>query len=139
MIHALFVINRSGGLIYSKDFSGQVAQLSSNEALIFAGTFHGIHALASRVSPALKGRAATRDRGVQYIDTKGLRLHCFQTPTGLKFIAVTDPLHAGLTDVLAKAYKLYCDYALKNPFYSLEMPIRSDLFDTMLRQLVQAS
>ncbi|KAJ2763444.1 hypothetical protein IWQ57_005559 [Coemansia nantahalensis] len=138
MIHALFVINRSGGLIYSKDFSGQTAQLSSNEALIFAGTFHGIHALASRVSPALKGGAA-RDMGIQSIDTKGFRLHCYQTPTGLKFLAVTDLLRTSLADVLARVYRLYCDYALKNPFYSLEMPIRSDLFDAKLRQLVQAS
>ena len=26
---------------------------------------------------------------------------------------------------LRKCYEIYTDYALKNPFYSLEMPIRS--------------
>ncbi|KAJ2078725.1 hypothetical protein H4R24_004278 [Coemansia sp. RSA 988] len=135
MIHSVFIINRSGGLIYNKNYTQQVAQLSSNEALIFAGTFHGIHALASRISPALKGGASS-DLGIQTIDTKGFRLHCFQTPTGIKFIAVADLMHASLVDVLRKAYQLYCDYALKNPFYNLEMPIRSDMFDTMFTQLV---
>ncbi|KAJ2781424.1 hypothetical protein H4R18_002901 [Coemansia javaensis] len=137
MIHAIYIINRSGGLIYSRDFSGQVAQLSSNEALIFAGTFHGIHALAARVSPALKP-GATRDLGIQSIDTKSFRVHCYQTPTGIKFIAVTDLLRTSLADVLARTYRLYCDYVLKNPFYSLEMPIRSDMFDATLAQAVKA-
>ena len=30
-------------------------------------------------------------------------------------------------------YELYADYALKNPFYSLEMPIRADLFEEHLQ------
>ncbi|KAJ2311864.1 hypothetical protein H4S02_004969 [Coemansia sp. RSA 2611] len=138
MIHAVFIINRSGGLIYNRNYSSQLAQLTSNEALIFAGTFHGIHALAARISPALKG-GATRDLGIQTIDTKNFRLHCFQTPTGIKFIAATDLLQVSLADVLTSVYRLYCDYALKNPFYNLEMPIRSDMFDALLLKLVQAA
>ena len=30
-------------------------------------------------------------------------------------------------------YELYADFALKNPFYSLEMPIRVDLFEEHLQ------
>ncbi|KAI9503370.1 hypothetical protein GGI25_001805 [Coemansia spiralis] len=137
MIHSVFIINRSGGLIYSKNYNTHIAQLSSNEALIFAGTFHGIHALATRIAPGGRSTSA-RDMGIQTIDTKNFRLHCFQTPTGIKFIAVTDLLHTKLTDVLNRIYELYSDYALKNPFYNLEMPVRSDMFDTKLLQLVQA-
>ena len=29
---------------------------------------------------------------------------------------------------LRKCYEIYSDYALKNPFYSLEMPIRAGAF-----------
>ncbi|KAJ2718898.1 hypothetical protein GGI07_005530 [Coemansia sp. Benny D115] len=137
MIHAVFIINRSGGLIYNKNYSKGIAQLSSNEALIFAGTFHGIHALASRISPAAKGGSSARDGGIQTIDTRSFRIHCFQTPTGIKFIAATDLLESKLADVLNRVYMLYSDYALKNPFYNLEMPIRSEMFDTRLQQLVQ--
>ena len=35
--------------------------------------------------------------------------------------------------ILDKIYELYADFALKNPFYSLEMPIRADLFDQNLQ------
>ncbi|KAI8325563.1 Sybindin-like protein [Martensiomyces pterosporus] len=138
MIYSIFIINKAGGLIYNKDYSGSIARLSSNEALIFAGTFHGIHALASRISPAA-GSDSAKDSGIQTIDTDKFRIHCFQTPTGIKLIAVTDLVHTRLTDVLTKVYGMYSDYALKNPFHNLEMPIRSELFDTKLQQLIQAS
>ena len=31
--------------------------------------------------------------------------------------------------LLNKLYSIYADFALKNPFHSLEMPIRFELFD----------
>ena len=44
--------------------------------------------------------------------------------TGLKFIVLTDPKQLGMDIFLKKIYELYSDFALKNPFYSLDMPIR---------------
>ncbi|KAJ1645216.1 hypothetical protein LPJ64_003185 [Coemansia asiatica] len=120
---------------YAKD--SKLGQLSSNEALTLAGTFHGIHVLASRISPATKGSQSVKDSGIQTIDTKNFRIHCYQTPTGIKFMAATDLLETKLSDVLVKMYGLYSDYALKNPFYNLEMPIRSEMFDSRLVQLVK--
>ena len=34
-------------------------------------------------------------------------------------------------------YELYTDYALKNPFYEVEMPIRCDLFDQNLAAVIR--
>ena len=31
--------------------------------------------------------------------------------------------------VLAKCYELYAEFVMRNPFYSLEMPIRCDKFE----------
>ncbi|KAE8592421.1 hypothetical protein XENTR_v10018754 [Xenopus tropicalis] len=42
----------------------------------------------------------------------------------IKFMVLSDPRQAGIDTLLRKIYELYSDYALKNPFYSLEMPIR---------------
>ena len=36
----------------------------------------------------------------------------------------------GVESLLRRLYSIYADFALKNPFYSLEMPIRAELFDT---------
>jgi len=46
---------------------------------------------------------------------------------------VADRNQAGVDQLLDKIYELYADFALKNPFYSLEMPIRADLFDEQLQ------
>ena len=39
--------------------------------------------------------------------------------------------------LLRKLYELYADFALKNPFYSIDMPIRAEKFDEAIRLLVE--
>lgn len=57
--------------------------------------------------------------------------------TGVKFIVVASPLVTQPLDVLLrKIYELYSDFALKNPFYSIDMPIRADKFDESLKTSV---
>ncbi|XP_018097486.1 trafficking protein particle complex subunit 4 S homeolog isoform X1 [Xenopus laevis] len=63
-------------------------------------------------------------------------LQCF---TRIKFMVLSDPRQAGIDTLLRKIYELYSDYALKNPFYSLEMPIRSELFDQNLRSTLEVA
>jgi len=55
---------------------------------------------------------------------------------GVKFILISDPKLPGMDAVLRKIYELYADYVLKNPFYSLEMPIRCELFTENLKILL---
>lgn len=60
---------------------------------------------------------------------------CFGT--GVKFMVVAETTQAGVDVLLKRIYELYSDYVLKNPFYSLEMPIRCELFDTNLQALLE--
>lgn len=39
-------------------------------------------------------------------------------------------------NLLRKAYCIYSDYVMKDPFYSLEMPIKSELFDSKITELI---
>lgn len=43
---------------------------------------------------------------------------------GIKFIIIADTKQQKVDELLRKIYELYSDYVLKNPFYSLDMPIR---------------
>ena len=43
---------------------------------------------------------------------------------GVKFIVLADNRQSKVEDLLKKIYELYADFVLKNPFYSLDMPIR---------------
>lgn len=40
---------------------------------------------------------------------------------------MASPGQTGLETFLKKIYTIYADYVLKNPFYSLDMPIRYDI------------
>lgn len=57
---------------------------------------------------------------------------------GLKFIIFTDSA-AGIPShemTCLKLYEIYSDFAMKNPFYTAEMPIRAELFDINISKFV---
>ena len=107
-----------------------------------------LYAIASQLSPRNKSS------GIQLLEADNFKLHAFQTLTGLlsislssyssfllaiclsiypsfflsntgiKFVVVTDLKRNNEEMLLKKLYEIYSDYALKNPFYSIDMPIR---------------
>jgi len=101
--------------------------ITTNEKIVLASIFYPLFALAVQLSPE-QGSS-----GIREIETDTFKLHCHQTLTGVKFVVVADRNQAGVDQLLDKIYELYADFALKNPFYSLEMPIRADLFEEQLQ------
>ena len=55
----------------------------------------------------------------------------------MKFIAIADSKQQNVEMFLRKSYEIYADYALKNPFYLMDQPIRSDLFDSNIQMAVE--
>ena len=106
-------------------------KLSTNERIMLASMFHSLFAISCKLSPVEKSS------GIELLETNSFKLHCFQTITGVKFFTITDTRVNSMDVFLKKLYELYADFALKNPFYSLEMPIRCDLFDTNLQKLLE--
>ncbi|KAJ1502932.1 hypothetical protein HMI54_008534 [Coelomomyces lativittatus] len=131
MIFAVWIINKAGGLVYQKDFTEGLEKLTSNDYLVLAGTLHGVHAISSRISPV------SGSSGLESLETNSFTLTCYQSPTGLKFVIFTDPQHSSIDAVLRKIYEIYSDFALKNPFYTPEMPIRCELFEIHLFKLIK--
>ncbi|KAI0845589.1 Sybindin-like protein [Daldinia vernicosa] len=154
---ALIVINKAGGLIYNRTFGDGLNQLNTNDYLVLAGTFHGVHAITARLNP-LKGlmnaqhhqhQAALTAGGVpipsrpdppsglEVMETENFRLQCFNTLTGTKFLLFTDTMQTNVDITIRKIYDLYSDYVMKNPFYQLEMPIRCETFDRKLNSYIR--
>ncbi|XP_057317051.1 trafficking protein particle complex subunit 4-like [Hydractinia symbiolongicarpus] len=106
-------------------------KLSTNERIMLASMFHSLFAISCKLSPAEKSS------GIELLETNSFKLHCMQSITGVKFLVLTDPRVLSMDAFLKKLYELYSDFALKNPFFSLEMPIRCDLFDTNLQKLLE--
>ncbi|XP_034242524.1 trafficking protein particle complex subunit 4 [Thrips palmi] len=109
------------------------SKMSTNEKIFLASMFYPLFAIASQLSPQ------PRTSGIQILEADTFHLHCFQTLTGVKFMLIVEPSQTGADLLLHRIYELYADYALKNPFYSLEMPIRCDLFESNLQNLLDQS
>lgn len=107
-------------------------RMTTNEKIFLASMFYPLFAIASQLSPEPKSS------GIEILEADTFKLHCFQTITGVKFMIVAEPIQAGLELLLKKIYELYADYALKNPFYSLEQPLRCELFDQNLQVLLES-
>ncbi|KAH0950008.1 hypothetical protein HN011_000400 [Eciton burchellii] len=107
------------------------AKMTTNEKIFLASMFYPLFAIASQLSPE------PRSSGIEILEADTFRLYCFQTLTGIKFMIVAEPSQSGMEILLKRVYDLYADYALKNPFYALEMPIRCELFETNLQTLLE--
>lgn len=144
VVFALLIINKAGGLIYNREFHTGLAKLSSNDLLILAGTFHGVHAITRSLLPhALRpartpGNFPQRPSGLEVLESSLFRLTCFQTVTGVKFLLFTEPAQPNVDVVIRRVYELYADFVMKNPFYTVEMPIRCAKFDQGLDSYIKA-
>jgi len=128
----LFIINKSGGTIHHRPLSNRAPKIGANEGLTIGSTFHSVHAIAAEASPLPK------DSGITEIRAGGVVLESLQTVTGIKFVLTAEPSSTiDLARVLQDIYILYTECVLKDPFYELEMPIRSDLFVQAVDALIE--
>ncbi|ODQ45615.1 hypothetical protein PICMEDRAFT_22184, partial [Pichia membranifaciens NRRL Y-2026] len=158
-IYSLYLISKSGSLLYQRDFKtagSPITKQKSNDYLIIASNLHGIHAIASKLTPAAArgslsgntggGRKNTggginvhsNKTGLRCVNTEKFNMFVHQTVTGVKVIILTstdlsEPQIAGFQTTI---HRLYADYVMKNPFYSLDMPIRIKLFDDRIMSAV---
>lgn len=131
-VHSIWVINKSGGLVYQKSYA-DVPAIDTNETLRLASIWHSLHAISAQLSP-VEGCL-----GIELLETQNFDLRCVQTVTGTKFFVTASPKTPGLANLLHAVYDLYCDYVMKNPFYELEMPIRCELFEQNVQYAVRAT
>lgn len=141
-VFSLVIINKAGGLVFNRNFQDGLQTISTNDYLVLAGTFHGVHAITSRLNPVKNPPRQPGDRpepstGLEVLETENFRMQCFNTMTGTKFLLFTDTAQSNVDVTLRKIYDLYADYVMKNPFYSLEMPVRCDIFDRKLLSYIR--
>lgn len=99
-----------------------------------------MHAIATQLNPTggkCSGIESIEWHGAATGRTLPFRLHCFQSPTGVKIVMLTSPRQPQLDYILRRIYEIYADYAMKNPFHAPEMPVRSERFETHLTRLVR--
>ncbi|KAK4689832.1 hypothetical protein P7C73_g297, partial [Tremellales sp. Uapishka_1] len=84
-IHAVWVINKAGGLVFSRSYSDTLPPLPLNTILILAGTLHGIHAITSKLTPCPPSHSSGMDLGMEAFEAEGWGGRIVVTPTGAIF------------------------------------------------------
>lgn len=79
---------------------------------------------------------------IRHIDTNDLDIYFYQTITGIKIISICNKNEKfgvdRMTCFMMRIHSLLSDFVLKNPFYSVEMPIRKNqAFEDKIQLLVQ--
>lgn len=143
----LWIVSKSGGLIYQSApptaTSSSFRPVSSNEALIFAGTLHGIHAITARLDPTNDGRPNRNlaiSSAMESLEAEGFGIAIKATQTGVKLLLLHPS--AGSSNpqaVLQRCYESYADKVMRNPFYTMEMPIRIEAFDRDVGKILAGS
>uniref|UniRef100_A0A4W3HPB4 Trafficking protein particle complex subunit n=1 Tax=Callorhinchus milii TaxID=7868 RepID=A0A4W3HPB4_CALMI len=115
VVFSVYVVNKAGGLVYQYD---NYSPRSDAEKTFSFPLDLVLKVHDERVVVAFGQRDGIR---------------------GIKFIVLADPRQAGIDSLLRKIYEIYSDFALKNPFYSLEMPIRCELFEQNLKAALEVA
>ena len=102
----LFIVNRSGGLVFNKNLSSAAPNLTINDCLRLGSTFHGLHTIVPQIAPVISS-------GIERLETDTLVLQCLQTLTGTKFVITATPGTTDLESLLQGIYEIYADYVLK--------------------------
>jgi len=132
VVFTVMVMNKAGSLLFVQDYA-EIPKLAANERIMLASTFHGLSAIAGQLSPG------TDNSGIQLLESDTFKFHSFMSLTGMNFLVMASLDQTGVEHLLRKIYTLFADYVLKNPFYSIDMPIRCSLFDRKLADLVKVS
>lgn len=142
-IIAIYIISSNGSLIF--DYHSQPSKLNTDKNIVLASLFYACYANSEQIGLGLANIDTTNhlphSNGIKTLEAENFRLDCYETLTKVKFVVISD-LSLGIPstiankqDLLKKIYELYADYVMKNPFYTLNMPINSDncsLFKTNL-------
>ncbi|KAK9805407.1 hypothetical protein WJX73_002137 [Symbiochloris irregularis] len=130
-IYTILIINKSGGLMFDRDFLPGISKTNGNDTLRLASIWHSVNAISTQLSPM------PNCLGIELLQADTFDLHCFQALTGIKFLAMTEPQTPDVANLLRYTiYDLYADYALKNPFYEVDQRIKCELFDNHLNYTI---
>jgi hypothetical protein len=140
-IIAIYIISSNGSLIF--DYHSQPSNLNTDKNIVLASLFYACYANSEQIGLSLPNHDPNtpHSTGIKTLEANNFRLDCHETLTKVKFVVISDlslgvsPATANKQELLKKIYELYADYVMKNPFYTLNMPINSDncsLFKTNL-------
>jgi hypothetical protein len=119
MIYSIYIINRSGGVIFKQDSEHGRAQDDANDGIRMGSLFYAFNSMAQDFSPVLQTGQLIA------MESDNFSLKCLYTDSGTTFFALGDPNESNLDLFLQQVYELYCSFALKNPYWEYDQPVHN--------------
>jgi trafficking protein particle complex subunit 4 len=141
VVHLLWIVNQSGQLIHrqvftSNQYLGELG-IKPDLHINISSVVFSMYSISQQITPNNNPMQST---GMTLIETMEHNIHVFETPTLVKFIAVTDPQTGNCDAFLTDVHLAYVDIVMKNPFHVVDdggigQPIRITAFQDALRLL----
>ncbi|XP_050075817.1 trafficking protein particle complex subunit 1 [Anopheles maculipalpis] len=135
-IYNLYIFDKLGTLLYYGEWNRlkQSGITKDEEVKLMYGMLFSIKSFVSKISP-IEPR-----EGFLYYKTNKYALHYLEVPSGLKFVLNTDNTSTGIREFLQNIYtKIWVEYVVRNPLWTLGTPVTSDIFKAKLDDFVKQS
>uniref|UniRef100_A0A1Q3FCX1 Trafficking protein particle complex subunit n=1 Tax=Culex tarsalis TaxID=7177 RepID=A0A1Q3FCX1_CULTA len=136
MIYNLYIFDKYGTLMYYSEWNRlkQSGITKDEEAKLMYGMLFSLKSFVNKISPI------DPKEGFLFYKTNKYALHYVEVSSGLKFVLNTDTTATGIKDFLLQLYsKIWVEYVVRNPLWTIGTPVTSDLFKTKLDEFVRAS
>ncbi|XP_058832512.1 trafficking protein particle complex subunit 1 [Topomyia yanbarensis] len=136
MIYNLYIFDKFGTLLYYGEWNRlkQSGITKDEESKLMYGMLYSLKSFVNKISPI------DPKEGFLYYKTNKYALHFVEVSSGLKFVMNTDTTATGIKDFLLQLYsKIWVEYVVRNPLWTIGTPVTSDLFKTKLDEFVKQS
>eukprot|EP00471_Norrisiella_sphaerica_P006249 CAMPEP_0184479134 /NCGR_PEP_ID=MMETSP0113_2-20130426/972_1 /TAXON_ID=91329 /ORGANISM="Norrisiella sphaerica, Strain BC52" /LENGTH=145 /DNA_ID=CAMNT_0026857143 /DNA_START=124 /DNA_END=561 /DNA_ORIENTATION=- len=119
-IYTIYVYNREGTCLFLRKYNGDSKQNPKEieiEKKNMFGTLFTLKTFVNAITP--KTMDEWEKEPISYFQTSQYQLHYLETASGLRFAVSTPPDAPNMGRVLNRLYKLYVDYVVRNPCYTL--------------------
>jgi len=142
MFYSLSIFNRKGACVYywewNKPHQSAAADVAEDQHLL-NGMLYSMKLFVTQMAPP-SAVASGIQTELRCFRTDSYALHFFGSATGVKIVAITDPVAPDLSGELAVLYRdVYVEYVVKNPFLLTDesKPITCDLFNNNVQNFVK--
>ncbi|XP_065072779.1 trafficking protein particle complex subunit 1 [Ochlerotatus camptorhynchus] len=136
MIYNLYIFDKYGTLLHYAEWNRlkQSGITKDEEAKLMYGMLFSLKSFVNKISPI------DPKEGFLYYKTNKYALHYVEVSSGLNFVLNTDTTASGIKDFLLQLYsKIWVEYVVRNPLWTIGTPVTSDLFKSKLDEFVKQS
>eukprot|EP00002_Diphylleia_rotans_P008734 TRINITY_DN18733_c0_g1_i1.p2 TRINITY_DN18733_c0_g1~~TRINITY_DN18733_c0_g1_i1.p2 ORF type:complete len:145 (+),score=39.22 TRINITY_DN18733_c0_g1_i1:49-483(+) len=132
-LYAFYVFDGRGARLYSDNWNQKSGWRNDDEDhKLMYGMLFSLNSFVKKINPK------PSNANFHHFTTSTYRLHCYETPTRLKFIMLTEPNTDDLREELRFIYaNIFVEYVIKNPLYKLHDPVESEQFVSHLHRYLK--